>query len=77
MRKFHLDFFFFEKCSIYAQFLCRLILFAGVELCWNIYPSAFYSSLILLCIHLVILWGLWIAPVEPSYVEEDGFHTKK
>ncbi|KAF3332174.1 dol-P-Man:Man(5)GlcNAc(2)-PP-Dol alpha-1,3-mannosyltransferase [Carex littledalei] len=54
----------------------RLILFAGVELCWNIYPSTFYSSLILLCIHLFILWGLWMAPVEPSYVEEEKSHGK-
>lgn len=69
--------FLFWKAFIYAHFLCRLILFAGVEICWNIYPSTFYSSLILLCIHLIILWGLWMALVEPSYVEEEKFHSKE
>ncbi|KAJ4810650.1 hypothetical protein LUZ62_023216 [Rhynchospora pubera] len=54
----------------------RLILFAGVELCWNVYSSTFYSSLLLLCIHLCILWGLWMAPVEPSYFGEKKSHTK-
>ncbi|WOL09231.1 dol-P-Man:Man(5)GlcNAc(2)-PP-Dol alpha-1,3-mannosyltransferase [Canna indica] len=48
----------------------RLILFAGVELCWNIYPSNMYSSFMLFCIHLFILLGLWVAPVECEYVRE-------
>ncbi|XP_073001580.1 dol-P-Man:Man(5)GlcNAc(2)-PP-Dol alpha-1,3-mannosyltransferase isoform X1 [Typha latifolia] len=48
----------------------RLLLFAGVELCWNIYPSTFYSSILLLCIHLSILWGLWISPGEHPYIDK-------
>lgn len=56
----------------------RLILFGGVELCWNIYPSTMYSSLFLLCIHLTILWGLWIAPSEyPYYPDQKPSQTKK
>nr|DAD43895.1 TPA_asm: hypothetical protein HUJ06_002125 [Nelumbo nucifera] len=47
----------------------RLILFLGVELCWNIYPSNFYSSFVLFCIHLTILWGLWTAPSEYPYLK--------
>ncbi|KAL2345405.1 hypothetical protein Fmac_006690 [Flemingia macrophylla] len=49
--------------------LLRLILFMGVELCWNIYPSNSLSSALLLCLHLIILWGLWSAPPEYPYVE--------
>ncbi|XP_020109725.1 dol-P-Man:Man(5)GlcNAc(2)-PP-Dol alpha-1,3-mannosyltransferase isoform X2 [Ananas comosus] len=48
----------------------RLILFFGIEVCWNIYPSNFYSSMLLLFLHLCILWGLWISPSEYPYVEE-------
>ncbi|CAJ1878282.1 unnamed protein product [Sphenostylis stenocarpa] len=47
--------------------LLRLILFMGVELCWNIYPSNSLSSALLLCLHLIILWGLWSAPPEYPY----------
>ncbi|CAK9175303.1 unnamed protein product [Ilex paraguariensis] len=50
--------------------LIRLILFMGVELCWNIYPSNIYSSVLLLSIHLVILGGLWVA--TPAYPYRDG-----
>lgn len=56
--------------------LMRLALFVVVECCWNIYPSNCYSSAVLLCIHLVILWGLWIAPPEYPYVD-DKFSEKK
>lgn len=49
--------------------LLRLILFMGVELCWNIYPSNTLSSALLLCLHLIILWGLWSAPPEYPYAE--------
>ncbi|TKY61792.1 Dol-P-Man:Man(5)GlcNAc(2)-PP-Dol alpha-1,3-mannosyltransferase [Spatholobus suberectus] len=49
--------------------LLRLILFMGVELCWNIYPSNSLSSALLLCLHLIILWGLWSAPPEYPYAE--------
>lgn len=55
----------------------RLVLFAAVELCWNIFPSNFYSSLLLLCIHLSLLWGLWIAPSEYPYVAEKSSQTKE
>ncbi|GAB4832355.1 dolichyl-P-Man:Man(5)GlcNAc(2)-PP-dolichol alpha-1,3-mannosyltransferase [Ancistrocladus abbreviatus] len=49
--------------------LLRLALFIGVEFCWNVYPSNAYSSVMLLCIHLIILWGLWTAPPEYPYVD--------
>lgn len=55
----------------------RLILFLGVEFCWNIYPSSTFSSLLLLCIHLSILWGLWIAPGEHPYIDHNLARRKK
>lgn len=57
--------------------LMRLALFVVVECCWNIYPSNCYSSAILLCIHLVILWGLWIAPPEYPYVDYKSSEKKE
>ncbi|KAF5731454.1 Asparagine-linked glycosylation 3 [Tripterygium wilfordii] len=56
--------------------LQRLILFIGVELCWNVYPSNIYSSALLLFLHLVILWGLWRAIPEYPYLE-GKLSTKK
>ncbi|TMW91756.1 hypothetical protein EJD97_013927 [Solanum chilense] len=50
--------------------LLRLFLFAAVEFCWNVFPSNTYSSLVLLCVHLIILAGLWISSPEYPYVEE-------
>ncbi|KAL1351004.1 hypothetical protein HN51_014966 [Arachis hypogaea] len=50
--------------------LLRLILFIGVEVCWNIFPSNNLSSALLLCLHLVILWGLWSAPPEYPYAQD-------
>ncbi|XP_037492479.1 dol-P-Man:Man(5)GlcNAc(2)-PP-Dol alpha-1,3-mannosyltransferase [Jatropha curcas] len=50
--------------------MLRLLLFLGVEFCWNVYPSNIYSSALLLCLHLVILWGLWSAPSKYPYVED-------
>ncbi|XP_020265473.1 dol-P-Man:Man(5)GlcNAc(2)-PP-Dol alpha-1,3-mannosyltransferase [Asparagus officinalis] len=48
----------------------RLILFFGIEFCWNVYPSNTFSSVLLFCLHLFILWGLWIAPSEyPTSIE--------
>lgn len=57
--------------------LLRLILFIGVEICWNVYPSNIYSSVALLCIHLLILWGLWISPPEYPYLDDKSVTTKK
>ncbi|XP_015892011.2 dol-P-Man:Man(5)GlcNAc(2)-PP-Dol alpha-1,3-mannosyltransferase isoform X1 [Ziziphus jujuba] len=48
--------------------LLRLILFIGVEFCWNVYPSNVYSSALLFCLHLIVLYGLWSAPSEYPYV---------
>ncbi|CAL9071089.1 unnamed protein product [Musa textilis] len=47
----------------------RLVLFAGVELCWNVYPSNVYSSSSLLCVHLFVLLGVWIAPIGSEFVD--------
>lgn len=54
----------------------RLLLFFGVEYCWNVYPSNGYSSAMLLCFHLVILWGLWNAPPEYPYVDDKPSSTR-
>lgn len=56
--------------------LLRIILFIGVEVCWNIYPSNIYSSALLLGIHLVILWGLWTGPSEHPYTDEKSSTRK-
>ncbi|XP_052200864.1 dol-P-Man:Man(5)GlcNAc(2)-PP-Dol alpha-1,3-mannosyltransferase isoform X2 [Diospyros lotus] len=57
--------------------LLRLMLFIMVECCWNIYPSNTYSSLLLLLVHLIILWGLWSAPPEyPCVRGEQPVGTK-
>ncbi|XP_006645542.3 dol-P-Man:Man(5)GlcNAc(2)-PP-Dol alpha-1,3-mannosyltransferase [Oryza brachyantha] len=45
----------------------RIILFVGVEICWNIFPSTAYSSLLLLFLHISILVGLWSSPAEYPY----------
>ncbi|CAN6468553.1 unnamed protein product [Victoria cruziana] len=55
----------------------RLMLFAGVELCWNVYPSNAYSSLLLLTIHVVTLCGLWMAPCDPPYQDTDPSSAKE
>lgn len=55
----------------------RLILFVGVEFCWNVYPSNNYSSALLFCLHLLILWGLWSAQSQYPYVEEKLSTRKK
>ncbi|XP_048566778.1 dol-P-Man:Man(5)GlcNAc(2)-PP-Dol alpha-1,3-mannosyltransferase [Triticum urartu] len=48
----------------------RIILFVAVELCWNVYPSTAYSSLLLLFAHLFILFGLWSSPAEYPHVDK-------
>ncbi|CAL9061937.1 unnamed protein product [Musa banksii] len=63
--------------SLGSQLINALILFAGVELCWNMYPSNSYSSFLLLCIHLFILWGVWIAPSEGEFVDEEPTGKKE
>ncbi|XP_076907669.1 dol-P-Man:Man(5)GlcNAc(2)-PP-Dol alpha-1,3-mannosyltransferase-like [Bidens hawaiensis] len=50
----------------------RLLLFAGVEFCWNVFPSTVYSSILLLCVHVIILWGLWRAPPEYPYENDQS-----
>ncbi|KAK7259350.1 hypothetical protein RIF29_24955 [Crotalaria pallida] len=60
----------------YPTFL-RLILFLGVELCWNIYPSNSFSSALLLSLHLIILWGLWSAPPEYPYAKDKSCSHKE
>jgi len=56
----------------------RIILFVGVELCWNVYPSTAYSSLLLFFLHICILFGLWSSPAEYPYVgKKDKTNSKK
>ncbi|KNA19570.1 hypothetical protein SOVF_060290 isoform A [Spinacia oleracea] len=55
----------------------RIALFVAVEYCWNVYPSNNYSSGILVCIHLMILWGLWIAPPEYPYMDDKSPAKRK
>jgi len=55
----------------------RIILFVGVELCWNVYPSTAYSSLLLFFLHISILFGLWSAPAEYPYVDKKDKTNRK
>ncbi|KAG2586730.1 dol-P-Man:Man(5)GlcNAc(2)-PP-Dol alpha-1,3-mannosyltransferase-like isoform X2 [Panicum virgatum] len=48
----------------------RIILFLGVELCWNIYPSTAYSSLLLLFLHISVLLGIWFSPTKYPYIDK-------
>lgn len=57
--------------------ILRLILFVGIEACWNIFPSNLYSSCLLFCIHLVILWGIWTAPCEYPYLDRKSSTQNK
>ncbi|XP_057965594.1 dol-P-Man:Man(5)GlcNAc(2)-PP-Dol alpha-1,3-mannosyltransferase isoform X2 [Malania oleifera] len=57
--------------------LLRLLLFTMVEVCWNIYPSNVFSSALLLCAHLVILWGIWVAPPEYPYTVDKSSNRSK
>ncbi|CAL0308486.1 unnamed protein product [Lupinus luteus] len=59
----------------YPTFL-RLILFVGVEYCWNVYPSNNFSSALLLFLHLIILLGLWSAPPQYPYVQDKSSSHK-
>lgn len=84
VREFVFSFFFFcfPICGLWIIFptqaiglsttlyFCSLMLFVAVEFCWNVFPSTNYSSALLLCAHLVILWGLWTAAPEYPYVNE-------
>ncbi|KAF5931388.1 hypothetical protein HYC85_032261, partial [Camellia sinensis] len=57
--------------------LLRLMLFVVVEFCWNVFPLNDYSSALLLCVHLIILWGLWTAPAEYPYVDSKPLTKSK
>ncbi|CAN0929860.1 Dol-P-Man:Man(5)GlcNAc(2)-PP-Dol alpha-1,3-mannosyltransferase [Linum grandiflorum] len=57
--------------------LVRLMLFIGIELCWNIYPSTGYSSALLLGLHIIMLWGLWSAQPKNPYKEEKASTQEK
>ncbi|XP_023769346.1 dol-P-Man:Man(5)GlcNAc(2)-PP-Dol alpha-1,3-mannosyltransferase isoform X1 [Lactuca sativa] len=73
-RSLHYQFYSWYVCSLpYLLWrtsfpnIVRVLLFAGVEVCWNVFPSNVYSSMALLCLHVLILWGLWRAPSEYPY----------
>ncbi|TYK18118.1 dol-P-Man:Man(5)GlcNAc(2)-PP-Dol alpha-1,3-mannosyltransferase [Cucumis melo var. makuwa] len=57
--------------------LLRLLMFAGIEFCWNVYPSNMYSSILLLSLHLLLLWGLWSGPAEYPYVHSEALDRKQ
>ncbi|KAG2326020.1 hypothetical protein Bca52824_008748 [Brassica carinata] len=55
----------------------RLILFLGIELCWNVYPSTPVSSALLMGLHLTVLLGLWFAPSDYPYIFKPHLRHKK
>nr|XP_043610599.1 dol-P-Man:Man(5)GlcNAc(2)-PP-Dol alpha-1,3-mannosyltransferase [Erigeron canadensis] len=83
-RSLHYQFYSWYFCSLpYLLWktpfptIVRLLLFAGVELCWNVFPSTVYSSITLFCLHIIVLWGLWKAPPEYPYENEKQLAGKK
>ncbi|KAI3668261.1 hypothetical protein L6452_43338 [Arctium lappa] len=83
-RSLHYQFYSWYFCSLpYLLWrtpfptVLRLLLFVGVEFCWNVFPSNLYSSIVLLCLHLIILWGLWTAPPEYPYENDKSQVGKK
>lgn len=83
-RSLHYQFYSWYFCSLpYLLWrtpfpnILRLLLFAGVEFCWNVFPSNLYSSIVLLCLHLIILWGLWTAPPDYPYENDKSQVGKK
>ncbi|KAJ9543346.1 hypothetical protein OSB04_023053 [Centaurea solstitialis] len=83
-RSLHYQFYSWYFCSLpYLLWrtpfptVVRLLLFAGVEFCWNVFPSNFYSSIVLLSLHLIILWGLWTGPPEYPYENDKSQVGKK
>ncbi|KAL1226284.1 Dol-P-Man:Man(5)GlcNAc(2)-PP-Dol alpha-1,3-mannosyltransferase [Cardamine amara subsp. amara] len=55
----------------------RLILFVGIEVCWNVYPSTPVSSGLLLCLHFIILMGLWFAPSDNPYQLKEDHESQR
>jgi alpha-1,3-mannosyltransferase len=41
----------------------NIILIASIEICFNVYPATWWSSLLLQVCHLIILTGLLVSPV--------------
>ncbi|PWA48797.1 asparagine-linked glycosylation 3 [Artemisia annua] len=83
-RSLHYQFYSWYFCSLpYLLWrtpyptMVRLLLFAGVEICWNIFPSTVYSSITLLTIHVIILCGLWMAPPVYPYESDKSQARKK
>ena len=41
------------------NFYISCLIFGVIELCWNVYPATFYSSIGLNLCHLIMLIGVW------------------
>lgn len=67
----------YHSCRLFLFCFCSLLLFAGIEFCWNVYPSNMYSSILLLSLHLILLWGLWSGPAEYPYVHSKASDRKQ
>ncbi|KAL9648031.1 hypothetical protein ABK040_012085 [Willaertia magna] len=52
------------------NYLFRFIILLSIEYVWNVYPSTFYSSIILHICHFIILIGLLIKPAPPITLDE-------
>eukprot|EP00243_Klebsormidium_subtile_P006219 TRINITY_DN259_c0_g1_i2.p1 TRINITY_DN259_c0_g1~~TRINITY_DN259_c0_g1_i2.p1 ORF type:complete len:228 (-),score=26.17 TRINITY_DN259_c0_g1_i2:192-875(-) len=63
---FHMLPYLLWRCSF--PIIARLILWAGIEYCWNVYPSTPASSALLLALHVTVLVGLWFGKAESPYV---------
>ncbi len=55
----------FGGSKILANFL-RVLMLAAIELCWNIYPSTFHSSLALTGLHGLLLIGLFLQSLKQN-----------
>jgi alpha-1,3-mannosyltransferase len=58
-----IPFFLFARKSSILQNTLSIILLIFMELCWNIYPANYYSSFILLAVHIILVILIFTLPV--------------
>lgn len=63
--------------SWYFRSLPYLMLFIGVEFCWNVFPSSMYSSAMFLFLQPVVPVGLWSTPSEYPYMDNKTLTENK
>ena len=55
----------------------RVAVWLGVEVAFNVYPATTASSLLLQACHVIMISGLYLAPVPAIYIMESSTKTKQ